>query len=92
MNDIISNKTLSRLSALITENMGLNFPEKRWSDLQRGISSATSEFGFKDTESCSQWLLSAQLTRSQIEILASHLTIGETYFFRKQGIGLLGLW
>ena len=40
------------------------------------------EFGFRDMESCVRWLLSAPLTRNQIEILASHLTVGETYFFR----------
>ena len=35
-----------------------------------------------DGNSCIEWLLSSLPTRSQIEILASHLTVGETYFFR----------
>lgn len=66
--------------------MGLRFPKERWRDLERGIRSAAPEFGFKDTPSCIHWLLSAPLTKSQIEILASHLTIGETYFFRDKKV------
>jgi chemotaxis protein methyltransferase CheR len=30
-----------------------------------------------------EWLLSASLTKTQLDVLASHLTIGETYFFRE---------
>ena len=38
---------------------------------------------------CSR-LLSASLTRRQVEILACHLTVGETYFFReKKSFGVL---
>ena len=38
----------------------------------------------RDTESGILQLLSSSLTRRQIEILARHLTVGETYFFREQ--------
>jgi len=63
--------------------MGLHFPRERWRELERGISSAAQEFDFQDAESCIKWLLSSSLTKNQIEILASHLTVGETYFFRE---------
>ena len=63
--------------------MGLHFPPERTADLQRGIIAAAKELGFNDAESCIQWLLSAELTQSQIEILAAHFTVGETYFFRE---------
>ena len=43
---------------------------------------AAREFGLQDVASCMQWLLSTPLDRSRIEILACHLTVGETYFFR----------
>ena len=49
-----------------------------------GEFAAAREFGFKDVESCIQWLVSSPLTENQIEILASHLTVGETYFFREK--------
>ena len=73
---------VSELSELIAAQMGLHFPQERWRDLERGVGSAAREFGFPDAESCGRWLLSSPLTRSQVETLASHLTVGETYFFR----------
>jgi chemotaxis protein methyltransferase CheR len=77
---------LAELSKFVADHMGLYFPRERLSELGRGIGSAAAEFGFRDVESCIQWLLGAPLTKSQIEILASHLTIGETYFFRDNSI------
>ena len=74
---------LSRFSRFLAVQIGLHFPPERASDLQRGIRSAAREFGFEDVADCVQWLMSAPLTRSQIEILASNLTVGETYFFRE---------
>ena len=73
---------LSRISALVAERMGLHFPEDRWPNLERGINAALRELELENGESFLEWLLSSSPTRSQIEILASHLTIGETYFFR----------
>lgn len=76
--------TLAKFNDLIASRMGLSFPEERWPDLERGVTLAAREFGHKDAESCIQWLLSSLPTQAQIEILASHLTIGETYFFREE--------
>lgn len=73
---------LSQLSEFVAAQMGLRFPVERWRDLERGIGSAAREFGFKDAESCVRRLLSYPLSRSQIETLAGHLTVGETYLFR----------
>jgi chemotaxis protein methyltransferase CheR len=73
-----------RVSKFIARNTGLHFPAERRSDLQRGLAAAAAEFGFADSASCVDWLLSASLTRPQLNILASHLTIGETYFFRER--------
>jgi chemotaxis protein methyltransferase CheR len=79
----ISETELSKISELIAERTGLHFPVSRWHDLERGICSAAREFGFKDAESCIRWLLSSSLSKTQIEVLASYLTVGETYFFRE---------
>ena len=73
---------LSEFSGQLAAQTGLYFPEERLSDLERGISSAAQQFGFADAESCLKRLLKEPLTRDQIEVLASHLTVGETYFFR----------
>ncbi|MBI2224552.1 MAG: molybdopterin-dependent oxidoreductase, partial [Betaproteobacteria bacterium] len=75
---------LSSLSEFLAAQMGLHFPRERWGDLERGIAAAASEFGMADVQSCINWLVSTSLTRNQVEILASHLTVGETYFFREQ--------
>jgi chemotaxis protein methyltransferase CheR len=72
------------VSEFVAQQTGLHFPPERHPDLQRGLVAAAAEFGFADTVSCAEWLLSTPLTRPQLNILASHLTIGETYFFRER--------
>jgi chemotaxis protein methyltransferase CheR len=74
----------ARVSTLIADTIGLNFPPERRQDLQRGLASAAIEFGFEDAAACADWLLSVALTRKQLHTLAGHLTVGETYFFRER--------
>jgi len=74
---------LSQLSELVAAKTALHFPKERWSDLDSKARSAAKEFGFTDNEKFVEWLLSSSLTKEQIEILASHLTIAETYFWRE---------
>lgn len=82
---------LSRLSEFVAIQTGLHFPPERWGDLERGIAAAAPDFNFPDVESCAQWLLAAPLTRHMNKVLASHLSVGETYFFReKQSLDILG--
>ena len=50
------------------------------------LGNAAREFGAADVESCTRRLLSAPLTRGQIEVPASRLTVDETYFFRRKRI------
>jgi chemotaxis protein methyltransferase CheR len=80
-----------RLSELVAERMGLHFPRERRSDLQRGVAAAAVECGFDDAAAFADRMLSAPPTRAQLQALASHLTIGETYFFRdKHTFDVLG--
>ncbi len=78
----LSGQCLSKLSGLIESRLGLYFPKERWQDLNRGFARASREFGFNNVEDCCQQLLASAISPRQIEVLASHLTIGETYFFR----------
>ncbi len=80
----ISDPQLFRLSEYVTGWLGLHFPKKRWRDLERNIRHAAQELGFENAGTCIERLLSGQFTKEQEEILAGHLTIGETYFFREQ--------
>ena len=73
-----------RLTELIAEKTGLHFPPERRTDLQRGLTDAAAELGFADSASYADWLLSTPLTAPHLQSLASHLTIGETYFFRER--------
>ncbi len=81
---VTPNVVWSRLSEFIADSMGLHFPIERWGDLQRGLSEAAGELGFADVAGCADWLLSAPLTNANFQVLASHLTVGETYFFREK--------
>jgi len=74
----------SRLSDALGAQMGLHYPKERWGDLERGIRAAVPVFGMASIDTCVDWLLSAPLSRHQIEVLASCLTVGETYFFREK--------
>jgi chemotaxis protein methyltransferase CheR len=82
--EAISEALWPRVSAVIASHTGLHFPNERRKDLQRGLADAAIELGFDDVSSCAEWLLSAELTKPQLDTLASHLTIGETYFFRER--------
>lgn len=74
---------LPALSELIAKQMGLHFPAERWPDLIRGLSSAARESHSQDAATYGAQLLAAPWDKRQIEILARHLTTGETYFFRE---------
>jgi chemotaxis protein methyltransferase CheR len=73
---------LAEASDIISRRIGLYFPEGRMNDLERGLRPALREFGFEDPLPGIRWLISSVPTESQIEVLARHLTVGETYFFR----------
>jgi len=79
----ITIETLDRVSKYIAAHFGLNFPRERYKELERGLISAARELKCSDVLACIGEILSAGLSTEQIEILASHLTIGETYFYRE---------
>jgi chemotaxis protein methyltransferase CheR len=82
MAPVLSEALLDRLSVLLAERMGLHFVRERRPDLERGLRHAASDLGCTNVLACAQRLLAGEITQAQIEILARHLTIGETYFFR----------
>ena len=74
---------LTQLSNFIATRMGWYFPPERWHDLERGIGAVARELGVSDVIAYIQYLISSSLTQHQIDVLADHFTIGETYFFRE---------
>lgn len=82
MNKRLSDELLVDLNSFISSVMGLHFTESRLGDLERCIALAAKDFGFESAEEFIGWLRSTALKKEHIERLASHLTVGETYFFR----------
>ncbi len=83
MNRKLTDEELSMVCKVIVSLMGLHFPRERWPILRHNLTSAAKEFGFQSMNGFIQWLLSSELNKDQIMILASHLTISETYFWRE---------
>lgn len=83
MIETLSNTILSRLSKILSVKTALHFPKERWIDLERKAVFAAKELGFPGLEELTVYLESTTLTVDQVEILAKHLTIGETYFWRE---------
>ncbi len=81
----ISENALSRLRGFLAGQIGLQFTEERSRELERGIRAAAKDFGYANAETFIDWLVSTPLSVHQIESLAAHLTVGETYFFRDKG-------
>lgn len=77
--------SLQRLSSLVTQEFGLHYPRERWHELMRGIAAAARELGCHDTRACLQRLLAEAGGAARRDVLAQHLSVGETYFFRDPG-------
>lgn len=72
----------SRVSDFVAGKWGLGFPAEKLPDLRRAIGAAATELGFRDAAACADWMLTMHLSSTDLQVLAAHLTIGETYFFR----------
>jgi chemotaxis protein methyltransferase CheR len=77
---------LPRLGEFVASTLGLHFPTERYGDLRRGFLHAAQEFGFGDAYDCARWLLSQAAHPARTQVLAKHLTVGETYFFRDRPV------
>lgn len=81
---VVPEKLLEQFSRFVSGHIGLHFPRERWGDLERSIGNAAGELGFRDSEAFIRHALTSSLDTNQAEILASSLTIGETYFYREK--------
>lgn len=74
---------LAELSDVLSARAGWYFPPERWPELERRIHAVAQDLDFADTPTCIHWLATSPLTPQQVEVLADHFTVGETYFFRE---------
>jgi chemotaxis protein methyltransferase CheR len=75
---------LEELSTFVASQLGLHFPQERWEDLSHSMTTAAREQGSGTADAYARGLLSRPLSRTEMETLAAHLTVGETYFFREK--------
>lgn len=76
---------LREISARIDEILGLNFPKNRRGDLERGLLSASKELGLGESiDALALLLADRNVDPKFLDVLANHLTVGETYFFREK--------
>lgn len=73
---------LARFAKFVGQAMGLRYPEERIAELGRTMAALAREAGYADPDQYLSWLMSAPLSREQLDALAGALTIGETYFLR----------
>ena len=77
-----SQTTLALFAKFIARAMGLHFTRERLFELDQKMVAVAKDAGYADAEQYQIWLMSAPLSREQLETLARALTIGETYFLR----------
>jgi chemotaxis protein methyltransferase CheR len=77
-----SDHQLALFGNFVKTRTALHFPPGRWKDLDRQGHEISLEMGFNDSSPFLRWLLTSPLSTEHQEILASHLNISETYFWR----------
>jgi chemotaxis protein methyltransferase CheR len=83
MNYKLSDQEFVMVSKVIASRMGLHFPEERKELLSRSLARSSKELGFHRMKEFIQWLLTSTMNKVEIGVLASHITISETYFWRE---------
>jgi len=83
MSNTLSPKSFELISSLILNRIGLYFSLENKHDLERGIKTASMEYGTSNFEEFAENIVNITPTQELINLLGRHLTIGETYFFRE---------
>ena len=82
----IPDKLLAALSEYVSSQLGLHFPPARWRDLERGAQEAAERHRFTDGETLVKKVISSPDIKRYLNIIAAHLTVGETYFMREKAV------
>jgi len=80
---VVNHKILKEFSDYIRTQIGLHFPANRLMELNQKLTEISKEKGFKNVEELIAFVLNEKNdTQNTAQMLASKLTIGETYFWR----------
>lgn len=78
----IPDALMQDFSRFLATRIGLWFPRTRWPDLARGMTRIAQLRGFPEPAACMRGMMATSLGQTEVEMLALHLSISETYFFR----------
>ena len=82
MTPVENMEPLQLFSRFLARTMGLHFSKDRLPELARKMTALAKEQGVREVAPFLIKLMSAPLSKEQMDILACTLTIGETYFLR----------
>jgi chemotaxis protein methyltransferase CheR len=80
---IVTTDNITLFKEWLDKNTGLHFSKDRERDLLRNINSAALDFGFDKLDQFINWIVSEKLSPIQLQQLAGHFTVSETYFWRE---------
>jgi chemotaxis protein methyltransferase CheR len=80
---------LAGAGALVAARLGLDFPQRRRADLERGVAEAARAAGFRDRGAYLAQLGSLGVESAAWQRLVTRLTVGESYFFRDRAVHAL---
>jgi len=83
MNASPSGSLMQAFGEHLAGQAGWNFAPERRPEMLRGLNALAHESGHADAQALMRDWLRAPLARPQIEALARHLAVGESYFFRE---------
>lgn len=81
---MISDTDIKTIRDIILENFGLYYSEAQEKELLLKLRKASECYGSKDFNTFLQWITQNNFTDKDLQKLSTHLTIGETYFFREK--------
>lgn len=80
---LFDQELINRLNAVISASIGIHYAPDRLSDLEKAIELAAQDLNFSDAQQFALKLFQATLTAEELQAIARHSTIAETYFFRE---------
>jgi len=84
LNSTITVEELQQFSRLIETNFGLYFSDEKQKYLVKVVEIIAQKLGYADISTLIEHLATESLTQRELDLLATSLTVGETYFFREQ--------
>ncbi|MBF0176216.1 MAG: methyltransferase domain-containing protein [Magnetococcales bacterium] len=79
-----SPQQLQQASGFIAEHLGIWFPAQGWPQLHGNLCDLAREAGFQEAETLMAWLITRPPPAETVDLLARHMTVGESYFFRDE--------